>query len=133
MPARDRRLGFRVPLQIFLNKYVRDRPFRALTSNLSETGIYLQIVKTPWMPEPSDVSVPVGLEFELPGTGEVIWARGEICYGATDELVHGAGVRFTAMPTLHARLIRDYCVESRRAHLSTLLGRIRKPVVAAPL
>ncbi len=130
MPARDRRLGFRVPLQIFLNKYVKDRPFRALTSNLSETGIYLQVVKTPWMPEETEVTVPVGLEFELPGTQEIIWARGEVCYGASDDMVRGAGIRFTAMPTVHARLIRDYCVESRRAHLGALLGRIRNPRAA---
>jgi hypothetical protein len=125
MPARDRRLGFRVPLQIFLNKYIKDRPFRALTSNLSDTGIYLQIVKTPWMPEEHDKAVPVGLEFELPGTGEIIWARGEICYQASDDMVHGAGIRFTAMPEKYARMVRDYCVEARRSHLSDLLGRIR--------
>lgn len=132
MPARDRRLGFRVPLQIFLNKYIKDRPFRALTSNLSETGIYLQVVKTPWMPEEPDASVPVGLEFELPGTGEIIWARGEICFQASDDMVHGAGIRFTAIPTLHARMIRDYCVESRRAHLGELLSRIRNPASGTP-
>lgn len=130
MSTRDRRLGFRVPLQIFLNKYVKDRPFRALTSNLSETGIYLQIVKTPWMPELPESSVPIGLEFELPGTGEIIWARGEVCYGSADDMVQGAGIRFTAMPTVHARLIRDFCVESRRAHLGSLLERIRNPAAA---
>ena len=126
--TRDRRLGFRVPLQIFLNKYIKDRPFRALTTNLSETGVFLQVVRTPWMPAELDLSVPVGLEFELPGTHEIIWARGEICYGKdTDDLVQGSGIRFTAMPSVHARLVRDYCVEERRAHLGRLLQRIRHP------
>ena len=131
MSARDRRLGFRIPLEIFLNKYVDDQPFRALTSNLSDTGIFLQVVNNPkisWTPK---IGTPVGLEFELPGTNEVIWARGEICYENDVSIVRGAGVCFRAMPTVHARLIRDYCVETRRAHLSSLLERIRQPALAA--
>jgi hypothetical protein len=34
-------------------------------------------------------------------------------------------VRFVAMAQLHARMLRDYCVENRREHLGGLLARIR--------
>lgn len=117
----DRRFGARLPLEMFLNQYVEDRPQRALSANISESGIYLNTVLTPLQRDQRTV----GLEFELPGTGEIIWARGEIAYDALDDYFHGQGVRFTAMPKLHARMLRDYCVESRRAHLGAMLDKIR--------
>ena len=121
-------MGFRVPSEIFLNQYISDRPYRAMAGNLSETGILLNRVKaTGPLEERQRV---VGLEFELPGTGETIWARGEICYQGQDSYFHTDHVRFTAMPKIHARLLRDYCIESRREHLGGLLGRIRRTPAA---
>ncbi len=122
MTSQDRRLGYRVPLEMFLNEYVQDRAHRALTVNISETGIYLNKVIAPI----ERTSKVVGLEFELPGTGEMIWARGEIAYDQLDDYFHGQGVRFTGMPKLHARMLRDYCIEKRRAQLGDLLDRIRR-------
>jgi c-di-GMP-binding flagellar brake protein YcgR len=130
MLSRDRRLGFRVPLEIFLTQYIRERPFRGLTSNISDTGLYLETVKTA-QPRLAAGRATVGLEFELPGTGEIIWARGEVCYGQPDGYTLGCGVRFTAMPLVHARLVREYCIEARRAHLNALLDRIRNPRLVA--
>ena len=120
--APDRRLGYRLPLEMFLNEYVHDRAHRALSVNISESGIYVHKVIAPHSRE----SRVVSLEFELPGTGEVIWARGEIAYDSLDDYFHGEGIRFTAMPRLHARMLRDYCVEKRRAQLGDLLDRIRR-------
>lgn len=124
MPSRDRRLGFRVPLEIFLNQYDRDRLDRGLTCNISDTGVYLQTA-LPFRNRSAAGAHVVGLEFELPGTGEIIWARGEICHFQHDGYALGKGIRFTAMPRLHARMVRDFCVESRRVHLSHMLQRIR--------
>jgi hypothetical protein len=104
-----------------MNEYLNDRPYRALTMNLSETGVYVNKVVTS-LDRRSRV---VGLEFELPGTGEVIWARGEICYDTIDDHMHGQGIRFTGMARVHHRLVRDYCVERRRLQLASLLDRIR--------
>ncbi len=126
MLSRDRRLGFRVPLEMFLNQYIRDRPFRGLTSNLSDTGLYLETVKAA-KKRFGHGRTTVGLEFELPGTGEVIWARGEVCFEREDDYTLGYGIRFTAMPVIHARLLRDFCIETRRTHLGALLERIRNP------
>jgi hypothetical protein len=122
MTSHDRRLGCRVPLEMFLNEYVQDRAHRALTVNISETGIYLNKVIAPI----ERTNKVVGLEFELPGTGETIWARGEIAYDQLDDYFHGQGVRFTGMPKMHARMLRDYCIEKRRAQLGDLLDRIRR-------
>lgn len=117
-------MGFRVPSEMFLNQYIADQPYRAMAGNVSETGLLLNRVK-PTGPLKESQRV-VGLEFELPGTSETIWARGEICYQGRDSYFHTDHVRFTAMPKVHARLLRDYCIESRRHHLGHLLGRIRR-------
>ena len=95
---------------------------RALTVNISDTGLYVNKVLQP-MQRANRV---VALEFELPGTGETIWARGEITHDALDDYFHGQGIRFTGMAQLHARLLRDYCIEKRRAQLGTMLEKIRK-------
>jgi hypothetical protein len=123
--SRDRRLGLRVPLEIFMTQYIRDRPVRALTTNVSDTGIFVQTVASPTMQQAIAQCTPIALEFELPGTGEIIWARGELCHDNRDDIVHRTGVRFTAMPLLYARMLRDFCVETRRARLGGLLARIR--------
>jgi hypothetical protein len=123
--SRDRRSGYRVPLDLFLNQYIGDRLVRGLTTNIGPTGLYLQTARPLRSQLPS--AQIVGLEFELPGTGEVIWARGEICYAANDSYAVGAGIRFTGMASLHERMLRDYCIEARHHHLSSLLQGIRKP------
>jgi hypothetical protein len=122
----DRRLGFRIPLEMFLTQFAHDRPNRGLTVNISETGLYVNKVLTPILRQ----ARVVGLEFELPGTNEVIWARGEVCHDTLDDYFHGQGIRFSGMARFHKKLIRDYCVERRRARLSDLLARIRGSRVA---
>lgn len=118
---RERRLGVRVPLEVMMTSYVRDRPVRALTCDLSDTGIGLSAVSM-LAPRPGTV---VSLELELPGVSDSIWAKGEVCYQAPGQIASGLGVRFLAMATAHARLVRDFCLESRRQHLGGLLSRIR--------
>ncbi|MFH0901467.1 MAG: PilZ domain-containing protein [Pseudomonadota bacterium] len=121
MHSLDRRFGCRVPLEMFLNEYVKDRAHRALTANISESGIYLNRVAA--LSEAS--SAIVGLEFELPGTGETIWASGQVCHDSVDEYFHGQGVRFVGIARMHARLLRDYCIERRSSKLRELLRRLR--------
>jgi hypothetical protein len=118
----ERRFGFRIPLEMFLNQYAQDRPHRGLTVNISETGVYVNKVIAPML----RTGRVVGLEFELPGTGEVVWARGEVCYDSLDDLFHGQGIRFSGMARAHQKLIRDYCMERRRAKLADLLEKIRR-------
>ena len=105
-----------------MNQFVHDHVFRTVTTNISETGVYMSKTISPILRK----NRIVGLEFELPGTHEPIWARAEICYDSLDDLMHGQGVRFTGMADQHQRLLRDYCVETRRARLANLLDRIRR-------
>ena len=119
----DRRFGYRVPLEMFLNEYVQDRLHRCLTTNLSETGLFVHKLHAAAIPRRRDA---LQLEFELPGTGETIWARGEIAYEARDDFFHGTGIRLAGIANLHARLLRDYVREKRKVQLSSLLDQIRR-------
>jgi len=128
----DRRIGFRVDLELFFTQYIRDRPHRVLGTSLSETGLYLHRVTLDPATRLLASGTAVGLEIELPGTGEVIWARGEVCRERRERAVCGSGVRFADMPRIHARLVRDFCHERRLARLDQLLARIRQPPVPPP-
>lgn len=102
--ASDRRGDARIRTEMFLNQYVRDQPYRALATNLSTSGLFLQKLAMPSMRH----APGVGLEFELPGTGEIIWAGAECRYDAVGSDFHLTGLRFTAMARKHERLIRDF-------------------------
>lgn len=117
----DRRLGYRIPFESMVTSYVHDRPIRALSVNLSDTGINMSAISMV-APPPGMV---VGLEIDLPGMHESIWASGRICYRQDDSLASGLGVRFLAMAKSQARIVRDYCIEMRRKNLGTILARIR--------
>ena len=122
MGTLNRRSTYRVPLQMFLNEYVRDRAHRCMAVNLSPTGLYVNRLLTPFFWE----NRVVGLEFEIPETSETIWARGEIRYDAMDRYFHGTGIEFTGMARAHERIIRDYVLERREQALRKLLARIRR-------
>lgn len=121
MSQRDRRMGFRVPYSTMLTSFVRERPMRALAEDLSDTGMRLHAV-TPLAPPPGTV---MALEMTLPDSDDTIWATGQVCHRTPDDLAAGLGIRFVAMAQIHARRLRDFCMEERRAHLGGLLARIR--------
>ena len=106
----DRRYGHRLQMEMYLNTYVCDRPYRGFTTNLSETGLYLNTLSR----EPLPPRTPVGLEFTLPGIPETIWAAGEMCYDGVDDYFSGSGIRFVAMAGLHDRMLREYLKDARR-------------------
>lgn len=119
----ERRLGFRIPFESMVTSYVHDRPVRGLATNLSDSGINMSAI-TMLAPPPGLV---VGLEIDLHGESESIWAAGRICYRKDDrnELASGLGVRFMAMAKSQARIVRDFCIEMRRKNLGAILARIR--------
>ena len=121
MSQRDRRMGFRIPYSTLLTSFVHERPMRALAEDLSDTGMRLHAV-TPLAPPPGTV---MALEMTLPDSDDTIWATGQVCHRKTDDLAAGLGIRFVAMAQVHARRLRDFCMEERRAHLGGLLARIR--------
>ncbi|HEY5933851.1 MAG TPA: PilZ domain-containing protein [Kofleriaceae bacterium] len=117
----ERRLGFRIPFETMVTSYVHDRPIRGLATNLSDSGINMSAISM-LAPPPGLV---VGLEIDLPGINDSIWASGQICYRKDDRMASGLGVRFLAMARSQARTVRDFCVEMRRKNLGSILARIR--------
>lgn len=96
-------------LEMFFNQYIQDLPFRTLAVDLSEHGLAAQrLTDKQWTR-----SRVVGIELELPGTGEIVWAKAETQFEAIDRHFHRAGLRFVAMARRHERLIRDYVREKR--------------------
>lgn len=92
----------RAPLDIYLNKYVAGVPYMARTADISREGLGLARLI-----EPELAGSRVGLQFQLPGSEEVIYAEGEVVREwlgdeAKDE---GSGVRFTLITERHKRMI----------------------------
>lgn len=117
----DRRLGFRIPFETMVTSYVHDRPVRGLVTNLSDAGLSLSAISM-LAPPPGLV---VGVELDVPGVDESIWAAARVCYRKDDRIASGLGMRFVAMARCHARMIRDFCIEMRRKNLGSLLARVR--------
>jgi len=117
----DRRLGFRVPFETMVTSYVHDRPVRGLVTNLSDSGMNVSAISM-LAPPPGLV---VGIELDVPGMSESIWASAQVCYRSDDRMASGLGMRFVAMAKAHARIIRELCIEMRRKSLGSLLARIR--------
>jgi hypothetical protein len=112
----NRRTDKRLRLQMYLNEYIKDRPYRALATDISETGLAIQKLTEPLVPHAG----VVGLELELPGTGELIWAAAEPRFDAVGRDFHISGLRFRDMARKHQRLLRDY-VRDRRLRIARLL------------
>jgi hypothetical protein len=98
-----------------MNQYVRDLPYKALALDVSEQGL---AIRKPTQPIPH--SRVIGLELELPGTSEVIWASAEPRFHSVAAGTHFSGLHFVGMARKHERLIRDY-VRERRDRLLRLL------------
>jgi c-di-GMP-binding flagellar brake protein YcgR len=99
-----------------VTSYVHDRPVRGLATNLSDTGMSLSAISMLARPP----GLVVGLELDVPGLDDSIWASAQ-----DDRMASGLGVRFIAMAKSHARMIREFCIEMRRKNLGSLLARIR--------
>ena len=101
----DKRKNGRVPLDIYLNKYVAGVPYMARTSNISKEGVSLA-----HLIEPDLNGRRVGLQFQLPGSEEVIYAEGEVVreWASLSRNREGSGVKFTLLTERHRRLIEAY-------------------------
>lgn len=118
-----------------LNELVGEDLHRAMAVNVSPTGFYLDRLFRPRQLQLGREDRTVQLEFTLPESTESIWALAEVCHDdiaamrgeVRDELavVHGTGVRFTAMAKKHERILYDFVYEQKRRNLEVLLDRIR--------
>jgi len=105
----EQRQNPRAPLDIYLNKFVSGVPYMVRASDISREGIWLtQLI------EPDAGSERIGLQFQLPGTREVIYAEGQIVREGARNAAVGQGVLFTLLTDHHRRLIERYV--ARFAH-----------------
>ena len=99
----EKRTRRRVPLDVYLNKFIQGVPFMARARDISPDGIYLTRLI-----EPDGREGRIGVQFQLPGTSEVIYAEGEVIRDATRGRARGNGIRFTLITDYHRRLIERY-------------------------
>ncbi len=99
----EKRKHQRVPLDIYLNKYVAGVPYMARTSDISKEGVALANLI-----EPDLAGKRVGLQFQLPGSEEVIYAEGEIVREWAEISEEKSGVRFTLLTERHRRMIEQF-------------------------
>ncbi|MCY1078513.1 PilZ domain-containing protein [Archangium lansingense] len=110
----DKRKNARVPLDIYLNKYMGGVPYMARAADISQEGLSLARLL-----EPEQDARRVGLQFQLPGSEEVIYAEGEVVrewIEASPRQPERSGVRFTLLTQRHRQMIDDYVTRSSRAH-----------------
>ena len=107
----EQRRSGRAALDILLNKYVGGVPYTARARDISQDGVRLARLL-----EPDRTGRRVGLQFQLPGSAEVIYAEGEVVREWVEaESAHTHAVRFTLLTERHRRAIRDY-VQGRSGH-----------------
>ena len=100
----ERRRRARAPLDVYLNKYMSGVPYMARGKDISRDGLQLA-----HLIEPTQNGKRVGLQFQLPGSEEVIYAEGEVVreWVGTDSR-DGSGVRFTLLTARHQKMIEEY-------------------------
>jgi hypothetical protein len=129
MPS-ERRTGYRIPLKMHANEYIGERLYRGIVTSLSESGLQLSRLLVPVDRRTSSVQ----LELMLPGTADTIWATGAVCYDTFDSYFHGTGVRLTGIAQAHARLLRNFVMDTRVMRLRRFLAQLRErpAVFSAP-
>jgi c-di-GMP-binding flagellar brake protein YcgR len=99
----------RVALDIFLNKFIEGTPYLCRTTDISAEGMYVGALIEPELAAANETDGQViGLQFQLPGTEEVIYAEGEVVRSQQKKRAKGYGVRFTHLARRHQQLIEQY-------------------------
>jgi len=91
----DRRGDARRDVDLLINRFLNGYPYLCRATNISRTGIRVVPVH-----EPAVDTRFMGLQFQLPGSEEVVTASGEAVFAPSSrEMV---GIRFTRMPPASA-------------------------------
>jgi hypothetical protein len=100
----NKRKSSRVPVDIYLNKFVGGVPYMARAADISPEGLSLANLI-----EPQHHKKRVGLQFQLPGSEEVIYAEGEVVREwLGSDAADGSGIRFTLLTERHRRMINQF-------------------------
>lgn len=96
----------RVPMDAWVNKFIDGTPYLCRATDISVDGLYVGALLEP-ASGPAN-SAPVGLQFQLPGFEEVIYAEGEVVRLQGRRMTHGHGIRFTHLARRHRALIEQF-------------------------
>ncbi|MCP3099499.1 PilZ domain-containing protein [Myxococcus sp. K15C18031901] len=102
----DKRKTKRAPLDIYLNKYMGGVPYMSRAADISPDGVSLSRLI-----EPQHDAKRVGLQFQLPGSEEIIYAEGEVVrewVELASSKRERSGVRFTLLTERHRKMIDAY-------------------------
>jgi len=101
----DQRKSERAPIDMYLNKIIDEARHLARATDISTEGIWVSKIL-----EPQTGARRVGLEFQLPGSDEIINAAGEVVRedARTDGELDGTAIRFTHMAHRYRRMIEVY-------------------------
>ncbi len=118
----NRRSLCRIPLQLSMTEHAHQQSTRCLSTDLNASGVQLNRLVAPGWEHPR----VVGLEFQLPGTADVIWARGEVRFHRVGRFFHRTGLRFTGMARSHERLLDEWVLELQARRLRRTLADLRR-------
>ncbi len=134
----SRRLAPRVRLDGLCAVVSKDELRHAALLDLSALGLRLERLF-----DPALASRVVQLEIELPGTDEIVWARGEVTFAQLTPLGGRhpdgqprlrclAGIRIDRIAGHERRMLRDYVIETRRARRAPPVAAARLVVPPVP-
>ncbi len=101
----EQRKTERAPIDIYLNKIIDEARHLARATDISAEGIWISKIL-----EPETGARSVGLEFQLPGSEEIINAAGEVLREESRQegRREGTAIRFTHMAHRYRRMIEVY-------------------------
>ena len=105
MSLNTSRQSKRLPVDLFVNKFIGEEPFACRTKDLSVEGMYLHKLIEP---ERNAEDELVGIEFALPGSEEVIWAAGRVVREQQQSGADGVAIHFVSMADRHKNLLVDF-------------------------
>jgi len=102
----ERRADPRREIDLLMNRFLNGYPYLCRASDISRTGMRIHPISGA-----SSATRFVGLQFQLPGSGEVVTASGEVVASPKQE--GPLGVRFTRMPAVSAARIGRFLAAQR--------------------
>ena len=102
--SRDRRGERRRKVDLLINRFLNGYPYLCRATNISRTGI--RVVP---LCEPAGTPRFVGLQFQLPGSEEIVTASGETVSASGSR--GPVGIRFTRMPPASAEQIGRFVAD----------------------
>ncbi|MDX2020931.1 MAG: PilZ domain-containing protein [Deltaproteobacteria bacterium] len=99
LPGDDRRVSKRAPVDLFMNRFLGGQPYLCVARDVSHTGMRLRTLLGPQLPNHF-----VGLQFQLPGSNEVLTASGEVVREGSEEV----SIRFTHMPAASRQALEQF-------------------------